>query len=263
MHGLRPGPWSPLLVLLALGLAGAGLAGCDSAEPPLSLEARPPVASGLTVTPGAVSLDTLDVGEGATVTLSLRVEADDPDGSVARVAYAVRWRFAESNDLAATGAFDAAGDGSYAAEVPVEVARDRRGEYAVSAFAVDADGLPSNEVQTTFTLLGTNLGPPVIGAVEAPAAVGRPSTFTLSVAPTDPDGPDDLARVELVTPGLGTIPLFDDGAGEDRDADDGRYTSPEFAIPEDALPGALPFTFRAFDRDGAAAEPVTFTVTVQ
>ena len=195
--------------------------------------------------------------------LRLRVEADDPDGSVARVAYAVRWRFQDAEDTAPTGAFEAEGDGVYTTEVILPVSQGVRGDYTISAFAVDTDGLPSNEVQTAFTLLGTNLGPPVIGAVEGPAAVGRPSTFALSVAPTDPDGQADLARVELVTPGLGTIPLFDDGAGADRDAEDGRYTSPEFAIPEDAVPGVLPFTFRAFDREGAAAEPVTFTVTVQ
>jgi len=242
------------------------LAACDAAGVAPEIGARGPEVSALAVTPGAVSLDTLAVEE---VGLRLALRAEPGDAPLARVAYAVQWQFAcGSTALDASGLLDPTGDdGTYAADVPLPVTRGRRGAYRVTAWAVDAAGRASAPSAATFTLAGTNGGPPVIANIQAPATLrvprqGSPVPLRFVVTVTDPDGVDDVARAEIITPGLGTVPLADREGTANPTACDGRY-SITFNIPAGTPAGALPFAFRAYDRAGAVSETVPFTVTLE
>ncbi len=259
MHGPR------LLLGARAALALAGLAllgGCDSATDPQRLGGLPPEVDSLAFSPDSVFFDEVLVGgDSAGIDLSISVRAADPDGPVGRVQYAVNWQYGET---VARGPLEEAGGGRYAAEVPLRLRRDQRGRYTVLVYAVDGDGLLSNQASGTFLLTGTNLGPPVIGEVSAPEEY-RPSpsgTLRIVAAVSDPDGPRDVARVEGAFPVGGTFRLRDDGSPGSGDADDGdgRYTV--FFGIDAATPGPLPVRLWAVDRDGAVSDTTRFTIRI-
>lgn len=256
------------LASFPLGLAAlvAALAGCDSAPGPQPLDARPPVVSDFAFSPDSVFFDdAVTSGDSAAIDLALSVRADDPDGGqIDRVEFAVRWQFAPSNEPSVTGVLEPGDDGRYAGSVGLALPRNRRGLYSIVVYAVDSDGLLSNQVRGLFELAGFGLGPPVIDAVEAPAEFRPPGTLQLIAVVSDPDGLSDVARAEVQFPApfSGVFALADDGgAGSgDATAGDGRYTV-TFDIPA-ADPGPVTVTFRAFDRDGMASADVPFTITI-
>ena len=250
MPGLR-------LACLALGAALALLAGCDSVTDGQPLDGRPPEVSDFAFSPDSVHFDDVLVGDSAEVRLALSVRAADPDGQIDRVRFAVEGRF---GGTVAGGAMEDGGDGTYAATTTLRLGRDQRGRYSVLVYAVDDDGLLSNRAEGIFELAGAGLGPPVIEAIDGPAELRPPGTLRLVATVSDPDGPKNVARVELRPPVGGVIQLFDDGRAGDAAAGDGRFTI-SFAVPE-AAPGPQPFIFRAIDRDGLASEDVLFTVTI-
>lgn len=237
------------------------LSGCDSATDGQPLDPRPPEVSGFAFSPASADFDDVLDGDSATVTLDLRVQATD-DGQIDRVRYTVVWQFAPQNTQpAAAGDLATDGDGNYTGTATLRLGRDERGGYSVRVYAVDDDGLLSNEALGIFQLGGVGLGPPVIEAIDGPAEFTPPGTLRFVVTVSDPDGLGDVARVELTAPAGGVFQLFDDGRtfGDD-EAGDGRYTA-AFDVP-DAAPGPQTFVFRAFDRDGLAGEDVPFTVTI-
>jgi len=249
---------------LALLLA---LAACDTAPGPQPLNPRAPVVSDFAFSPDSVFFDDVVVAnDTAAVTLDLSVRAADPDGgTIDRVAFVVEGQF---EGTVANGTLEAGEDGRYAATVPLEFGRGQRGLYTVLVYAVDDDGLLSNQVRGLFELAGVGLGPPVIDAIDAPAEFQQPGRLQLIAEVSDPDGLTDIARVEVVFPEpfAATFELADDGqSAGDETADDGRYTAtfegvqlpPEFETPYD-----LDLVFRAFDRDGLASDDVPFTITI-
>jgi hypothetical protein len=256
-------PGSRFLGAFALVALVGALVGCDTAPGPQPLEGRPPLVSDFAFSPDSVYFDDVVAsGDSAAVDLALSVRASDPDGgSISRVAYVVRGQF---EGTIAQGTLADAGDGQYATTVLLRLGRGQRGRYTVLVYAVDSDGLLSNEVRGLFELTGVGLGPPVIDAVDAPAEFDPPGTLQLIAEVSDPDGPSDIARVEVVFPAPfnGVFTLADDGsaASGDAEAGDGRYTV-TFGI-DTAPPGPVTVTFRAFDRDGLASADVPFTITI-
>jgi hypothetical protein len=245
---------------LALLLA---LAACDTAPGPQPLNSRPPVVSDFAFSPDSVFFDDVVAsGDTAAVTLDLSVRAEDPDGgTIGRVAYIVEGQFAGT---VANGTLEAGEDGRYAATVPLRFRRDQRGLYAVTVYAVDEDGLLSNQAYGAFRLAGTNLGAPVIDGVTAPETYrpGPSATLRIVADVSDPDGPLDIARVEGKFPFGGAFPLRDDGgarSGDERPGD-GRYTV-TFAV-DAAEPGPLPIAIWAVDRDGTVSDTTRFTITI-
>jgi hypothetical protein len=238
--------------------------GCDAVEGPPAVDAMPPMVAELEVTPRTADVDALPtVGGEVTVPLSLSVRVSPGDAPVQRVAYAVRWQFqCQASALDASGVMEPIEGGLYVASPDLAVPRGRRGSYRVSVWAVDAAGLPSNEAGATFELTGANLGPPMIQQIEAPSQVTPPATLRFVVRVSDPDGVDNIARAEVDVPGAGTLPLAETDAAGNNTPCDGIYTA-AFSVPRGIQPGSVPFTFRAFDRDGAMSEPVTFTVQIQ
>ena len=241
----------------ALGAALVLLAGCDSATDEQPLDPNPPEVSDFAFTPLRVDFDDVIENDSANVPVSITLRASD-DGQIQRVGYVIEGQF---EGTVAQGALEANGDGTYTATTTVRLGRDQRGRYSILAYAVDDDGLLSNQVRGLFVLEGVGLGPPVIDAVDGPAEFQPPGTLRFVVTVSDPDGPGDVARVELTAPTGGIFELFDDGRSlGDEEAGDGRYTA-SFDVPE-AAPGPQVFVFRAFDRDGIASTDVPFTVTV-
>lgn len=245
----------PLLALLVMG--------CDSAGDPPPLNPQTPLVAGLSVSPRAALVDTLAVVDDAVVVpLTIEVTAQPGDAPIQRVAYAIQWQFScQPGAVEASGELLPAGDGRFAAAPELVVPPGRRGTYRVAAWAVDASGLPGNEVVHSFDLGGTNLGPPVIESVQGPAQVRPPATLRFVVTVSDPDGIDHIARAEVETPGAGTFPLAHTDASGNNVACNGIY-SVSFSVPRGVPPGQVPFTFRAFDREGAASDTVPFTLEI-
>ncbi|MDX1531187.1 MAG: hypothetical protein R3362_06640 [Rhodothermales bacterium] len=243
----------------ALLAVAAVAAGCDSAPGPLPLDPRPPEVRAFAFSPDAALFDTLATsGDTASVTLALSAEVTDPDDAVAAVRYVVESRF---DDVVAEGDLEAAGEDGWAGTVELALTRGQRGFYTVLVYAVDAQGLLSNQARGLFELVAPGLGPPEIVEIDAPETFRPPGTLRLVAVVEDPDGRSDVARVEVDTPAGGTLPLSDDGSSfGDEEAGDGRWTA-AFDVPE-AAPGPQTFVFRAFDRDGAASEDVPFTITI-
>lgn len=241
----------------ALGAALVFLAGCDSATDGQPLDPRPPEVSDFTFSPTSVDFDDVVVDDSAQVEIALGVRVEDEDGAIERVRYVIEGQF---GGTVAEGALEPDGD-RYTALVPLRFGRDERGRYSLLVYAVDDDGVLSNQVRGLFVLEGDGLGPPVIEEIDGPAEFTPPGTLRFVVTVSDPDGQGDIARVELSAPVGGTFELFDDGRTfGDEDAGDGRYTA-SFDVPE-AMPGPQTFVFRAVDRDGLMSDEVPFTVTI-
>ncbi len=245
------------LLLGALAVL-ATLAACDSGGDPQPLETRPPRVDSLAFSPDTVSFDA-DAGDTLAVDLALSVTATDPDGEVARVQYAVEWQYDET---VARGTLADEGSGRYAGTVPLQLSRGQRGRYTVLVYAVDDDGVLGNQVSGTLLVDGPGLGPPTLAEVGAPETFRPPGTLTISAVAADPDGPEDIARVEGTFPNSGVFQLRDDGSAAAGDAqeNDGRYTV-SFGI-DAATPGPLPVQLWATDRDGVRSDTTRFTITI-
>jgi hypothetical protein len=256
---------SPRGVLSAVVLTALVVfAGCDAMEGPPPIDPLAPVVADLSLAPLEVNADTLAVENGQLrIPLALETAVIAGDAALRRVAYAIEWQFeCRPGILAASGEMQALGDGRYRALVDLGVPRGSRGGYRVTAWAVDAAGLPSNEVSAVFDLVGTNIGPPVIEHVEAPAFISPPTTLRFAVTVSDPDGVTNIAGAEVDVAGAGTLPLADTDGAANRNPCDGLYTA-AFTVPAGLPPGIITFTFRAFDRDGAVSDPVPFEVRIQ
>lgn len=238
--------------------------GCDALPPAPEAFPRPPAVEALALAPAAAHADTL-ARDGALVLLPVRLtlRVRPGDAPVERVGFAVRWTLACTEDAEAAGSMARVGPDLYAGEALLRLPPGRRGAFRVAAAAVDAHGRVGGEAVATLVLHARNAGPPVIERVEAPPEVRIPAAgsaaLRLRVTVSDPDGVDHVARAEVSVPGAGTFPMAQTDPQDNRTPCDGIFSA-TFAVPAGAEPGTLPFTFRAFDRDGAASDPVTVSV---
>lgn len=270
---------------LCAALLGAGLlaAGCDSGPGPEAPDARPPEVSAFDFSPRTVLLDALppdqQAGDRVPVTLTISAEARDLDGDLAQVSYVVQAPFAGADPVAA-GDLPPTGGNGFGATITVELDKSVVGNYTVLVYGVDEAGHLSNQVRGLLAFVATG-APPVIEAVDLPERVTRPAPgadpvrIPIVATVTDPDGPANIARVEMqVLPSGGGAPLLlcDDGgqgtcnqgfAGSgDETAGDGRYTI-TLQVEAANAPGTTTFQFQAFDRAGLSSEPVVRTITIE
>ncbi len=241
------------------------LSACDSAPGLPDSAGRAPVVSDLTVTPDALVRDAFDAGQidgdTARIPLTVTARALDPDGEIAQVEAVVLAPSSVLRPLKTVPLTRAGGLFRATFTLPLPLAEV--GVYAVVVVARDDQG-QTGQVLGRFSYLDQGQ-PPVIEAVAAtpdpfPAAGGL---LTLTARVSDPEGLANILRVETQAPTGDTFRLFDDGQSfGDRTAGDGVFTA-QFAIPAGATAADLTFVFRATDRSGLAAEPVTLVVNVQ
>ncbi|RMF55696.1 MAG: hypothetical protein D6746_13365 [Bacteroidetes bacterium] len=266
-------------VTAGLVLLGVVLAGCDTVPGPRDV-GTPPHVFDFSFSPQRIAFEQLPPGqiEGdvARVPLSLRVTVRDDDGDLEEVRYLIRPPLSDAEVLD-TGVMAPVGNGVYAAETQLTLARSAVGTYTVLVVAADAAGHLSNQVRGELTFEATGR-PPVIEAVEMPERVTRPGPgeepvlIPIVATVTDPDGLENIARVEMeVVPGGSVFFLCDDGgegacnagaSSGDAEAGDGRFTI-TIQLTSDNAPGETTFRFRAIDRSGLESEPVERTITVE
>lgn len=260
------------------------MAACDSAPGPESLALRPPVLSEFTFSPQRVVFDQLPPGQvngdEVEVPVEISVVATGPDRPVNRVEYVIQTPFSSTTALVA-GTMTAAGGNRYTASTTITISADEIANYTVVVYAVDEDSRLSGEArgQIRYTRTFEQGDPPVIDAIEAPDTVTRPAagepatTLSIVAVVSDPDGLNNIQRVEFwnVNTPNNKIPLCDDGGGQpcgvstdsgDETANDGRYTRVIF-ITSTNSPGVNTFAFQATDRSGLTSEIVQKQITVQ
>ncbi|HMB90636.1 MAG TPA: hypothetical protein VKP65_07305 [Rhodothermales bacterium] len=260
------------------------LAGCDSAPGPESLALRPPVLSDFAFSPQRVVFDELPPsqinGDEVEVPVEISVIATGPDRPVDRVEYVIQTPFSSTSALL-TGIMTSAGGNRYTASATISISADEIANYTVVVYAVDTDSRLSGEArgQIRYTRTFEQGDPPVIDAIEAPDTVTRPAagepatTLSIVAVVSDPDGLNNIQRVEFwnVNTPNNKIPLCDDGGDQpcgvstdsgDEMANDGRYTRVIF-ITSTNTPGVNTFAFQATDRSGLTSEIVQKQITVQ
>ncbi|MDQ7040008.1 MAG: hypothetical protein Q9M35_03615 [Rhodothermus sp.] len=262
-----------------LGLAGGLLWGCDTLPGAPSLNERPPVVSNLSFAPDSVDFNALPAeqvrGDTALIPLTIAVTARDPDGQVVQVAFVVRAPFSTTEPVA-TGTLEAVGNDRYAGGTTLRLHRAQVGPYTVLVYAVDDARRLSNQVRGTLWFWATG-GPPVIEAVQVPDTLQRPAPgeppviFQVVAQVSDPDGLENILRVELRVNNGAPILLCDDGSegvcggipnSGDAVAGDGLFTV-TLALASDNAPGTYTFAFQAIDRIGLTSEEVRRDVVVE
>ncbi|MEZ4702431.1 MAG: hypothetical protein R2834_19010 [Rhodothermales bacterium] len=263
---------SYVVLRVAAAVIALALAGCDSAPGPSDIQAIPPSLDAFSYSPQRLNVleaspDQL-VDDNVRVRFSVSVEAIDPDGQVAEVVMVLRSPTVDAEPVLAQN-MNGSGNGTYELIRDIDLPKGDIGNYTVLVYAVDEDGLLSNQVRGTFVL--ENKGePPVVESVEAPDTVQRPAageqTLVKIVATvSDPDGLGNISRVLLwntAAPG-DRFDLFDDGqGGGDETAGDGRYTI-TVQVASDNTPGPRVFAFQAIDRAGLESNIIEKTITIE
>ncbi|MEM6784940.1 MAG: hypothetical protein AAF624_14560 [Bacteroidota bacterium] len=224
------------------------VAACDSTPGASPVDqATPPRVSGLTVTPGTVQFEDVAGGE-QTATFALTA-AVNLEGEASEVRFVVQ-PFA-SFEAAGETVSTPNGSGRIEGTIEVTLPRDQAGILSVLAVAVGPEG-GTSEARTTVLVEREN-NPPSVDLVDGPATFTPPGILRFEVNVSDPDGPNDLLKVEVFTPSEQVFDLFF--------VREGVYTA-GFDVPE-AAPGDNLFTFVATDRAGATSAPVEFTVTIE
>ncbi|MEL6610814.1 MAG: hypothetical protein AAFN13_00265 [Bacteroidota bacterium] len=225
-----------------------GIAGCDTTPGTSPVDqATPPRVSGLTVTPENVQFeDVAGTSQTATFTLTASVNLE---GAASEVRF-IAQPFA-SFDPAGETVATPGGAGRVEGTIEVTLPRDQAGIVSVLAVAIGPDG-GTSEARTTVVVERENL-PPSVDEVVGPMTFTPPGILRFEVMASDPDGPNDLLKVQV---GAGSGQLFNLTAQRE-----GFYTV-GFDIPE-VEPGPEVFTFFATDRAGDESAPVEFIVTFE
>ena len=187
------------MVFLGVPLLGALLAvGCDAVQDPPRLTAQAPVLADLRVVPGdTVAFEALGAeavqGDSVRLPLALAFEADDADGDLATISYAVLAPFERT--LRDQGTMPAQA-GTVQADALLTLQRGEIGTYPILVTATDQSGLVSNQLRGQVVFTSENLGPPVLSNptadVSAPFVSNDVEFFNLVMAVdvADPDGLD-------------------------------------------------------------------------
>lgn len=167
-------------------------------------------------------------------------------------------------------------NGARSIKVPLEISEGASGVYQVVVFATDRGERISNRIFGSVTLTAGS-EPPVITQIDIPSSVTRPGAgqpplnVAMVVHVDDPDGRDNVARVEVLVNGAVTLNLCDDGSqgtcnagfgvSGDVQASDGKYTL-TIQLDSNNAAGQNVFEFVAIDRSGLRSTPVTKTIQV-
>ncbi len=264
---------------LFAGLLLVFIAGCDTTPGPADLAGKAPVVSNLSFTPDNILVDTLPDGvvvDGiARFDVTVSVDANDADGDLDRVFIVVLSPIVTDVALSQT-TIEAPGNGALQATITLAIPVSDVGLYAIKVTASDTAGRLSNQVigQLEFDATG---GPPVIEEIDIPDRITRPAPgepgiqVPIVATVSDPDGLDNVLRVEVSVNGAVTLQLCDDGssgvcnsgfgASGDSVSGDGKFT---LTIQLDATNGAgvNTFVFTAIDRSGLQSSSETRTITV-
>ncbi len=267
--------------LAAAALAGflCLLAACDTAPGPEAPGLRPPALSDFSFSPQNVVLEQwpaeLIDGDNVLVPLELRVTVRDPDSAIDEVQFVVQSSLS-SFEPVATGMLRTAGGDQYAAAETITLPRGAIGAYTIIVFAVDEDRKLGGEVRGTLNYFATGQ-PPVVEEVDAPETVTRPApgeapvVFQYVALVSDPDGLENVAKVEVEIENVGTLRLCDDGSegacnagfpdSGDATAGDGRFTL-TLQVDSNNQPATLRLRFKATDRTGLDSAIVERTFTI-
>ena len=123
------------------------------------------------------------------------------------------------------------------------------GKHTIEARAFDGE-LYSQAASIQVTTFNTPYAPEVGSPVANPQKALRGlDVVVFSAGVSDGNGASDIVLVSLdLSPlGQGTLPMYDNGDGSDKDKGDGVYTC-SFFIPEDAPTGTYELTMTAKDR---------------
>ena len=254
------------------------LSGCDSAPGVQDLSESPPQIHPQAdfVSPRALDIESLTVTNGfVESSLTVRVTLADEDGDVSSL-FVVVQSAVSGEDPIGDATSSVPGDGEIVIDVPLLIPEGAAGMYQVAVFASDTRGAMSNRIFGTFEVVAGN-DPPVITAIDIPDVITRPPagepaiSIPLIVHVDDPDGIQNIQKVEVQVNGGGTLFLCDDGGvgtcnagfgtSGDTEAGDGAFT---LTIQLEALnaPGEYLFQFIAEDRAGLRSERLTRTITV-
>lgn len=142
-------------MLAALVAALVLAAGCDSVPGPASLDRVPPQVTNLQLAPDTVDAAALPDDQVqdsvATVPMSVRAGASDPDGRVARVFFTIEPSRARGASIRVP--LDSVGPQDYGVDVSIQLPARVDEVYTVRVYAVDTDSLLSNQVQGQIRVL--------------------------------------------------------------------------------------------------------------
>ena len=253
----------PLILVLAL-------VGCDSVPGEQPALLQPPVLSDFAYSPRVFNIAQQggETNGEVSIQFDISVDVQDPDGEVDVVRMMLLSPDSDAEPVAESTLQPGAGS-LYQLVASLQLPAALTGNYTLVVFAVDDDGLLSNQVRGRFVLEDIS-APPVIEDVELPATLTRPgpgasTELQIVAVVSDPDGLANVASVVFwnVERPNDVILLFDDGqSGGDEAAGDGRYTITVVITSENAL-GTNTFAFQATDRSGLKSEVVERSITIE
>ncbi len=228
------------------------------------------------VSPEIIDTDRLDFVNGkATSEVTVSIDLFDEDRDLSRV-YVVIQSPVNGADPAGEVVLNVSNNGSRSISVPLEISEGASGVYQVVVFAADTGERISNRIFGSV-LLTAGSEPPVITQIDIPASVTRPSAGQPAISVSmvalvdDPDGRENILRVEVLVNGAVTLNLCDDGSqgtcnsgfgvSGDTLAGDSRFTL-TIQLDSNNSPGNNIFEFTAVDRSGLRSAPITKTIVV-
>jgi hypothetical protein len=263
---------------LLIVISGVLSAGCDTMPGNESgIQNTPEVHPGeVFVSPEIIDTDRLDFVNGkATTEISVSVTLTDEDLDVSKVFVVVQSPVNGANPAGEVEIL-VSRSGPRTIAVPLELSEGASGVYQVVVFAADSGERISNRIfGSVLVIAGSE--PPVITQIDIPTSVTRPGpgqppiSVSIVAHVTDPDGLDNIARVEVLVNGFSTLRLCDDGGqgtcnsgfgvSGDAVAGDGLFTL-TIQLDSNNAAGNNFFEFTAIDRSGLRSPGVSRTITL-
>ena len=256
------------------------VAGCDSAPGAANPEQVAPTVEPLGdfISPKALDIELLPVENGlSSSSLSVQIQIEDADDDVQTV-FAVVQSLVAGEDPIGQLEQSVPGNGVVTLTVPLSVPEGAAGQYQVAVFAADSRGAMSNRVYGMIELVAGNEAP-FITSIEIPQTIVRPAegqpaiSVPIVVHAGDPDGAQNILKVEVLVNGAFSFRLCDDGGvgicnagfgvgSGDVLAGDGAYTLTIQLDSQNAAGDNL-FQFTVTDRAGLTSQIENRTITLQ
>jgi len=280
VNSLIPHARSSLLATMVAVIAISSMSACDSAPGARDLQESAPVVSGLSFTPGSISLDAIppeDISGGsATVSLQVVATVTDEDDDASSL-YIFVLPPDGTSDTAGEKTVALSGDGRITTQVELTIPTAEVGVYTVKVYASDVLGQLGNQATGSLEITASS-EPPVIDSIDIPATIVRPGVgqppvqIPIVLTASDPDGLANILRVEMLVNGSGPLFLCDDGnvgicnvgfpTSGDLTAADGNFTI-TIQLSSDNAEGQNTFAFKVIDRSGLESATEERIVEVQ